>query len=118
MRIPVRLSIVYFLATAMSLQAITYIVPPDRKLIAQAESIVIAKGVCSRAHLTANGRIVTTAQLEVVRALKGSFQAGEMIDVTEPGGMLDDIGLIVPGSPRYATGIKYLVFVIAIRSGN
>jgi len=111
MRILVRSLIVCFLAAATSLHAITYIVPPDRELIAQAESIVIVKGVCSHAHLTANGLIVTTAQLEVVRPLKGSFQAGEMIDVTEPGGMLDDVGLLVPGSPRYASGIEYLVFV-------
>jgi len=109
MRILVRLLIVSFLAAATSLQAITYIVPTDRDLVKRAEAIVIATAVESHPELRDGGRIVTVATLHVERAIKG-LVAGESVELVEMGGTVGDRAVLIPGSPRYEPGKRYLVF--------
>ncbi|MBV9067939.1 MAG: hypothetical protein JO093_00360 [Acidobacteria bacterium] len=118
MRILVRLLIVSFLAAATSLQAITYIVPTDRDLIHDADAIVLAKAMCSYSQVSADGRIVTIAELDVTRSLKGAFRKGDTLRLSEIGGSLTNITLAVPGSPRYENGADYLVFVAVSPSGE
>src|SRR4051794_21490580 len=110
MRINVRLSIVLSLAIATSLQAITYIVPNDRDLVKRAEAIVIATAVESHAELRDGGRIVTVATLNVERVLKGSIDS-ESIQLAELGGAVGNRVTLIPGSPRYDSGKRYLVFL-------
>jgi len=110
MRIAVRLSIVFSLAVATSLQAITYIVPSDRDLVKRAEAIVVATAVESHAELRDGERIITVATMQVDRVLKGSI-AGDVVQVTEMGGVVGQRATLIPGSPRYETGKRYLVFL-------
>lgn len=110
MRIAVRLSIVFSLAVATSLQAITYIVPNDRDLVKRAEAIIVATAVESHPELRDEGRIVTVATMQVDRVLKGSI-TGETVHVTEMGGVIGQRATLIPGSPRYETGKRYLVFL-------
>src|SRR6476619_3624584 len=100
MRIPVRLLIVFFLAAATSLQAITYIVPNDRDLVKRAEAIVIATAVESHSELRDGGRIVTVATLKVESVVKGKFD-GDFVQLAELGGSVHGRVTFIPGSPRY-----------------
>jgi len=109
MRIVVRMMIVLSLAVATSLQAITYIVPNDRNLVKRAEAIVIATAVESHSELRDDQRIVTVATLRVERVLKGSV--GESVQLVELGGSVGNRVTLIPGSPRYEDGKRYLVFL-------
>lgn len=110
MRILIRLSIVFCLAAATSLQAITYIVPTDRDLVKRAEAIVIATAVESHSELRDGGRLVTVATLQVDRVIKGNV-TGNSVELVEMGGAVGDRVMIIPGSPRYEPGTRYLVFL-------
>lgn len=112
MRITVRMFIVsLLLAAATSLQAITYIVPSDRDLVKRAEAIVIATAMESRSDYTADGRIVTIATLKIDEVLKGALLGQPSIDLVEPGGFVGEHATMIPGSPRYASDTRYLVFL-------
>jgi hypothetical protein len=117
MRILVRLLIVSLLAAATSLQAITYIVPTDRDLVKRAEAIVIATAVESHPEIRDGGRIVTVATLQVERAIKG-LVAGESVELVEMGGAVGDRAILIPGSPRYEPGKRYLVFLRTNKFGE
>lgn len=110
MRIPVRLLIAFCLAAATSLQAITYIVPNDRDLVKRAEAIVIATAVESHSEMRDGGRIVTVATLQVERVVKGNVD-GDFVQLAELGGSVDGRVTVIPGSPRYESGKRYLVFL-------
>jgi hypothetical protein len=109
LRIIVRILIVSSLAVATSLHAITYIVPNDRDLVKRAEAIVIATAVESHSELRDGQRIVTVATLQVERVLKGSV--GESVQLVELGGAVGERATLIPGSPRYEDGKRYLVFL-------
>ncbi|MGH3523902.1 MAG: hypothetical protein ACRDU4_14045, partial [Mycobacterium sp.] len=109
MRIIVRLLILSLLAAATSLQAITYIVPNDRDLVKRADAIVIATAVESHSELRDGGRLVTVATFQVEKTLKGSI--GDSVQLVELGGAVGDRVTMIPGSPRYENGHRYLVFL-------
>ncbi|HSY52673.1 MAG TPA: hypothetical protein VLC46_27990 [Thermoanaerobaculia bacterium] len=110
MRIIVRMLIVSLLAAATSLRAITYIVPNDRDLVKRAEAIVIAAAVESHSEMRSGDRLVTVATLQVERVLKGSV-GGETVQLVELGGAVGKRVSLIPGSPRYEDGKRYLVFL-------
>src|SRR4051794_17262404 len=110
MRIVIRLLLIVCLFAATSLQAITYIVPTDRDLVKRAEAIVIATAVESHSEMRDGGRIVTVATLHVERAIKGDV-GGDTVQLAELGGAVAGHVRLIPGSPRYETGARYLVFL-------
>jgi hypothetical protein len=91
------------------LRATTYFVPSDAELIQRADDIVIATGVASLAE-----RARTRVTLRIEEVLKGERAAGEHLVLTEPGGR----ALLVPGSPRYEPGVRYLVFTESNSAGE
>jgi hypothetical protein len=109
MRSPVRLLLVFCLASATSLQAITYVVPTDRDLVKRAEAIVVATAVESHSEMREGRRIVTVATLQVERVIKG-LVTGKTVQLVEMGGTVGDRAMVIPGSPRYESGKRYLVF--------
>ncbi len=112
MRIAIRSLIAFMLALATSsLYAITYIVPTDRDLVRRSEAIVIATSVESHSQYTTDGRIVTIATLALDEVLKGELGGQSSIDLIEAGGFVGDRATAIPGSPRYAAGKQYLVFL-------
>jgi hypothetical protein len=94
-----------------SLHAVTYIVPTDRDLVRRADAIVVATAIDSHAAITADGRVVTIATLGIDEVLKGAFRHRESVDLYEMGGVVGDRVTIIPGSPRYTSGERYLVFL-------
>jgi hypothetical protein len=98
------------IATSSAL-AVTYIVPTDRDLVNRSEAIVVATAIGSHSQYTADGRIVTVITLAVEESFKGEIDPRSSIDLVEPGGFAGDRGTIIPGSPRYAGGKRYMVFL-------
>ena len=98
--------------------AITYIVPPDHELVQQADAIVVATAIESHSELTWAGGIVTRASLRINEVLKGSVAAGEVLRLTQPGGIVGTRFLVVPGMPSYEAGARYLVFVGTDAAGS
>jgi hypothetical protein len=95
---------------AASAQAIVYIVPSDRDLVNNAQAIVIGTAVASHPELTATGGIVTVADLRIESVLKGAVSE-DSIRIVEPGGFMSDRAVMIPGSPRFEQGTRYLLLL-------
>jgi hypothetical protein len=104
------LALLVVLIAAAPLGAITYIVPTDAQMIARADGVIIATATESHSTIAKNDRIVTVATLHIDDVLKGSFDS-DSIELYEPGGVVGERGVGIPGSPRYQPGTKYLVFL-------
>ena len=99
------------LLCAFDASAITYIVPEDRELAVRAEAIVIATGVESHPEVAESSSVVTVARLQIENVLKGDLGSGEPLRLVEMGGVAGGLVQIIPGSPRYEAGQRYLIFL-------
>lgn len=106
------------LLCAAAAHAVTYVVPSDREMIQRSDDIVIATGVTSAVERTAQGGIVTRATLRVEEVLKGERATGDHLVLVERGGAIGDSVQLVPGTPRYRSGERYLVFTESDRNGD
>src|SRR5260221_1460401 len=98
--------------------AITYIVPTDRDLVRRADAIIIGTAIESHAELTPAGGIVTVATLTVDEVVKGGLNGGQPLRLVEMGGTVGQASMFIPGSPRYTSGRRYLVFLRLDYDGN
>jgi len=112
-----RVLVPFVLLLASSAHAVTYIVPADREMIQQSDDIVVATGVTSLVAQS-GGAIVTHYTLRIEDVLKGPRHVGEHLVLTERGGRLGDRITYIPGTPRYASGERYLVFTETDRNGE
>ena len=101
---------------ASSSFAITYLVPSDRDLVQRADAIVVATALASHAEINAGGIVNTIARLSVERLIKGDV--ADSIDVVEWGGSVGNVATMIPGSPRYEDGRRYLIFLRKTASGE
>ncbi|HEX8617967.1 MAG TPA: hypothetical protein VF911_10320 [Thermoanaerobaculia bacterium] len=90
-----------FVLFAPVVRAATYFVPADAELVQRADDIVVATAVAS-----VMGEAQTTVTLRIEDVLKGDRLPRQHLVLTERGGRR----LLVPGSPRYQPGARYLVF--------
>lgn len=116
LRIPLAAALVLFFAATA--QAVTYIVPTDAEMIQGSDDIVIATGVTSLVERNARGGIVTLSTLRIEEVLKGHRSAGDHLVLTERGGTLGDAVSLIPGTPQYQPGERYLIFTDANRDGD
>lgn len=79
---------------------------------------MIATALASRAERTASGGIVTRTTLRIEDVIHGPRAAGQELVLTERGGSVDGLSLIVPGAPRYEPGHRYLVFTESNAAGE
>lgn len=87
------------------------------ELVAQSEHVVLANAEQTQSRFA--GRvIVTDATLKVVSVLKGSARAGSTLTATYLGGSVGDVGLEVPGAPRFSIGQSAIVFLQRGETGN
>ncbi|MGV8039454.1 MAG: PKD domain-containing protein [Thermoanaerobaculaceae bacterium] len=106
------------LGAASALRAATLVPPRDLgELALRADAVVLARAGAS--HVVRRGPLLFTVTrfepLDVVAArtpLAGGF------DVHAPGGILGETGWFVAGSPRYASGGVYLMFLSARPDGS
>jgi len=108
-------AVVLFLAllAVPALQAATYIVPPDAEMIQQSDDIVVAVAGPSTVERDARGGIVTRYTLQIEDVIKGHRSAGATLVITERGGVLGGMATMIPGTPEYAPGVRYLIFTSA-----
>ncbi len=97
-------------ATAATLPRI-----PLETLIARSEHIVYARVVASRSVWDPQTRTIwTETELRVMESAKGT-SAGSLV-VSEPGGVLGDVGHVFPGVPQFRLDEEVVVFLY--RAGN
>lgn len=89
----------------------TVLVPmSDEALVASSDAIVVGRvGDITTAALE-GGRVVTRIPLTVERALKGATAGGSLV-VTEAGGRIGALAVVVLGAPEYTTGERVLAFL-------
>jgi len=90
--------------------ATSFVVPTDDELVAKSTAIVIGTSEGSFVQET-DGLIETVYEIRVERAMKGAFNAGELIRVVAFGGVLGDRGVLVPGEAHYRQGERVTAFL-------
>ncbi|MFL6245103.1 MAG: hypothetical protein ACJ74H_03690 [Thermoanaerobaculia bacterium] len=110
--------VVLALLCAAAAHAVTYVVPADREMIQQSDDIVIATGVTSVVERNERGGIVTRSTLRIEEVLKGDRAIGDHLVLTERGGILDDSVQLIPGTPQYRSGERYLIFTETNSNGE
>ena len=99
------------LVVSVESQAASFVVPPDRIMVEQAEAIVVGSALASRTELTADNWIITVTTFSLEEVLKGGITA-ETIEIVEPGGTYGKRSTIIPGVPRFEDGERYALFLI------
>lgn len=112
------IAILLALLFAATAHAVTYVVPADREMIQQSDDIVIAIGVTSVVERNERGGIVTRSTLRIDEVLKGGRAVGGHLVLTERGGVLGESVQLIPGTPQYRSGERYLVFTETNRDGE
>lgn len=79
-------------------------------MVHQASTIVVASALHSYSEQLQDGRIETVTTMSIEEVIKGT-PGGDRIDVREPGGVVDDRAMFVPGVPRFEDGERYVLFL-------
>lgn len=88
------------------------IVPPENlgELARSSQAVVLAQA--GAPHSSQRGRLLFTLNaFRVLEPIAGPIEKGDRITVEVPGGELDGVGWLVPGSPRFEPGEFYLLFL-------
>ncbi len=111
------LAVLFFFLAVSTLPAATFDRPvTDGQLIERADLVVIAT-VESEASRTADRAIVTDYRFRVERVLRGALSS-DLVTVTELGGTVDNLMMIVSGAPAYQPGSRVLAFLRARGDGT
>lgn len=94
-----------------SARAATFILAPDDATLRGAERIVVATALASTSRWSVTGAIETVTTMRVDEAIRG-FGAGDTFELVELGGVVGDIGLAIPGSPRFTVGERVLLLLV------
>jgi hypothetical protein len=96
--------------------AATFVAMTERSLARSADAVVI--GTITGVEVVAgrDGAISTLVRVSVESSLKGHLD-GEIV-LKQPGGDLEDRGLVIPGSPVFAVGERDLLFLSAAHDGT
>ncbi len=98
-------------ALAPAARAATVLALDLAALVRQSDEIVIARAQSQSAHYRADRLIVTDVQLRVLDSLKGKAHAGDLLVATQLGGVVDGIGLNVPGEASFPSDRSAIVFL-------
>lgn len=98
------------LLASLPAAATTIIPAADPGVLARDSAAVFAAQAGASSVKLRPSFISTETELEVVSVVKGPVAAGDRIVVTAPGGMSENVGWAVAGSPRFVEGEVYLVF--------
>ena len=101
---------------AIPLRATTVVMRNDEWLVRTSEAIITGTVVQSETRLGSTNHIETVYRMAVDEVLKGEFT--QSIDVVVPGGRLGDRMEVVSGSPVYASGRRYLIFLMRDRDAH
>ncbi|PYQ62331.1 MAG: hypothetical protein DMF53_13230 [Acidobacteria bacterium] len=107
----------FLIAVALPGSAATIAPPANLGELARiSSSVVLAEAVDSHSEL--RGEIpYTLTSFRVVQTVAGQ-EAGRTLTLETPGGVVGEHGFRVPGTPRFAKGGRYLLFLAPAPSGN
>jgi PKD repeat protein len=97
---------------AVGIAGAASIVPPDNlgELARTSGAVVLAQAGTSHA-IQRGSLLFTVTPFRVLQSVAGPLEARERFTVQAPGGELDGIGWVVPGSPRFEPGGVYLLLL-------
>lgn len=78
-------------------------------LAERADLVVEGRVIDARSETTDSGLIVTEWELSVTRSFHGD-DSGPNVSVRLPGGVVGDVGMLVPGMPEIVVGEEVLLF--------
>jgi hypothetical protein len=110
MRLRINPACLFFLLAATVAYGATFVVPTDRDMVRRAQAIVIGQALASYTQRTAWGGIETVTPFSVEEVIKGRIASGS-ITIYEPGGVSNDIGVVIPGVPRFEEGERVVLFL-------
>lgn len=88
-----------------------YVVPEDRVMVHAASGIVVGTIYDSRGELAPDGRLHTVVELSVEEALRGEFDKGQVLSVSELGGEWNGSRWAIAGVPEFHPGERVLFFL-------
>jgi len=97
------------LLAAPALFSATFVVPPDRAMVARADAIVVATAQTSSTRISALGGIETVTPLQVEEVIKGDLLGDAAVH--EPGGTIGSRTTFIAGVPRFAAGERVILFL-------
>src|SRR5690348_16030526 len=102
---------------AVSLQAATFVVPPDETLIDDSKAIVSGVVVSAEPRYNDAVEIETVITIQLEESLKGAITPSR-VSLVEWGGRIGDEAMVASGAPHYEVGKRYLVFLTTDRVGQ
>ena len=104
-------TIVLVLFSTSAAFAASYVVPPDDVFIAKADGIIVAHALTSYVRETPGSGMETVTEFTVEESIKGEIAAASQVLVYIPGGVMNGRAKVIPGAPRFADGVEYLLFL-------
>ncbi|MBK5260046.1 MAG: DUF4214 domain-containing protein [Thermoanaerobaculia bacterium] len=104
------------LICAFGLQATTFEPLTDRDLVGRSDAVFVGTIGEVSSRMTEEGLIFTDAEVRVEEVLKGRLQPSQVITLSEAGGKVGNIGMVVDGGAVYEKGQRLLIF--AKRNGD
>ncbi len=89
----------------------TTVVPTTVEALSQRADVVVVATVRATRSLWEGRLIVTDAELEVRVSMKGAFAPGATLVLRVPGGVVGDVGQVVPGVARLDVGDTVVAFL-------
>ena len=113
-----RRSLLFFLvfAVAAPMFGVSYIVPRDRFEIERSSAIVVGRVLGSHVENSPRFGIETVTDVALEETIKGN--AGVVIRIHEPGGVLGDEARLIPGVPAFTDGDHLLLFLYQREDGE
>jgi Matrixin len=89
----------------------TFVLAPDDATLRGAEAIVVATAGSSYSRWSVTGSIETVTAMLVEESIRG-LANGATFELVQLGGIVGDVGLAIPGSPRFAGGERVLLLLV------
>jgi len=97
---------------SQSLVAATFVVPNDREMVRRADAVAVATVLSQYTRVTDDDSIETVTTMSLEETIKGLVTASATtFEVHEPGGVVGDRTLIIPGVPRFTPGQRLILFL-------
>lgn len=101
------------LAAGQGARAATVVPPRDLGELGRRSGSVVLASALESTPVRRGSLIFTSTRFVVLQAVSGPLRVGDGLSVEAPGGQQDGLGWAVAGSPRFAPGTAYLLFLSA-----
>ena len=110
------LSLLVILGCGVRLFAVSYVVPKDRFEIERSSAIIVGRVLRSHTERSPRFGIETITDVVLEEAIKGDVDT--FIQIHEPGGVVDDDAVLIPGVPDFADGERVLLLLYQRENGG